>query len=236
MENWLSIVVGIYLLGMVLYGHYKGFIRLAVSMVALIAALIITNVAMPQVSLFLREKTPITSAVKEALEDMINLEEPEEEAAKQPAVQRSVIENLNLPEHLKTSLIENNNNEVYQLLHVEEFTDYIGSYLSNMIINTLGFLITFLLVYALIHIVMHWLNLIAKLPILYGLNQIAGALLGGIEGLLFFWIFCLVITACAGTAWGMSVIGQMESSPWLSFLYEHNILTQIVVGVINGML
>ena len=37
MDNWLEIVVGIYLLGMILYGHYKGFLRLAVSMAALVS-------------------------------------------------------------------------------------------------------------------------------------------------------------------------------------------------------
>ena len=41
MDNWVEIVVAIYLLGMILYGHYKGFIRLAVSMAALIVTLVI---------------------------------------------------------------------------------------------------------------------------------------------------------------------------------------------------
>ena len=34
MENWLEIAAGVYLLAMVLYGHYRGFIRLAVSLAA----------------------------------------------------------------------------------------------------------------------------------------------------------------------------------------------------------
>ena len=32
--NWLEIAAAVYLLGMVLYGHHKGFIRLAVSAAA----------------------------------------------------------------------------------------------------------------------------------------------------------------------------------------------------------
>lgn len=235
MENWLSIVVGIYLMAMVLYGHYKGFIRLAVSMVALVATLMIVNVAMPQVSVFLKEKTPISSMIKSTLEDVIDVGHVEGEETELPSVQRTAIEGLELPEQLKKALIENNNNEVYQLLHVEEFTDYIGTYISNIIINTLGFVILFIFVFAVIHIVMRWLNLMAKLPILSGLNQIAGALLGAAEGLVFFWIFCLVITACSGTTWGMSLIRQIEDSAWLTFLYSHNLLTQIVMGIIQGL-
>ena len=31
-ENWLFVVVAVYLVSMVLYGHYRGFVRLAVSL------------------------------------------------------------------------------------------------------------------------------------------------------------------------------------------------------------
>ena len=43
-ENWLQILVAIYLLGMILHGHYRGFIRLAVSFTALIITLIIVHI------------------------------------------------------------------------------------------------------------------------------------------------------------------------------------------------
>ena len=59
MKNWLEIVVGVYLLGMILYGHYRGFIRMAVSMVALIATFAIVRIAMPYVNEAARERTPL---------------------------------------------------------------------------------------------------------------------------------------------------------------------------------
>ena len=34
-ENWLFVAVAVYLVSMVLYGHYRGFVRLAVSAVSL---------------------------------------------------------------------------------------------------------------------------------------------------------------------------------------------------------
>ena len=42
-ENWLAIAVGIYLAGMILYGHYKGFIKLSVSAVALVLTLAVVH-------------------------------------------------------------------------------------------------------------------------------------------------------------------------------------------------
>ena len=38
-ENWLFVVVAVYLVSMVLYGHYRGFVRLAVSAVSLVLSL-----------------------------------------------------------------------------------------------------------------------------------------------------------------------------------------------------
>lgn len=237
MENWLSIAAGVYLLSMILYGHYRGFIRLAVSMVALIAALTIVHVSMPKVTEYLKENTKIQQTLSESMKEAAGIglsEETEGEDA--PSIQRTVIENLNLPENIKTALIENNNHEVYELLGVNAFADYIGNYLADMILNSIGFVVLFALVYLLIRLIVRWLDLIARLPILSGMNKIAGALLGGVQGLIFLWILCLVLMACSGTSWGMALIHQVEASKWLSFLYEHNFLNAVVMGIIHGML
>ena len=39
-EHWLSVGVGVFWLSMVLYGHYRGLVRIAVTMSALILSLI----------------------------------------------------------------------------------------------------------------------------------------------------------------------------------------------------
>ena len=81
-----------------------------------------------------------------------------------------------------------------------------------------------------------WLDLIAKLPILSGLNQIAGAVLGAAEALVFIWIACLVFTALSGTALGRGVLAQVEASVWLSWLYDHNMLTLMIFGILQSVL
>lgn len=236
MENWLSIAAGIYLLSMILYGHYRGFIRLAVSMVALIAALVIVHVSMPKVTAYLKENTAIQQALSDSMKEVAGLGSSNEIAGETPpSAERTIIENLDLPQNIKSALIENNNHQVYELLGVEKFADYIGNYLADMILNSIGFVILFAMVYLLIRLAVHWLDLIAKLPILSGMNKIAGALLGGVQGLLFLWILCFVLMACSATGWGMALMRQVEESTWLSYLYNHNFLNAVVLGVIHGM-
>ena len=53
-ENWLFVVVAVYLVSMVLYGHYRGFIRLAVSAVSLVLSLGVVHFGAPSVANLLR--------------------------------------------------------------------------------------------------------------------------------------------------------------------------------------
>lgn len=238
MENWLSVIAGIYLLGMVLYGHYKGFIRLVVSMLAVILSLTIVRVALPTVTEFLKENTKIQQTISESMKKSVGIqgeETPGDISSDAPSVQRTIIEKLDLPQNMKSALIENNNSEMYQLLGVQAFTDYVGNYLANKILNSVGFVILFAVVYVAMKMIASWLNIIARLPIISGINKIAGALLGGIQGLVFLWLACILITAFSGTEWGLMLSRQIEASKWLSYLYNHNFLNLMVLGVLQGL-
>lgn len=239
MENWLSVAVGLYLLGMILYGHHRGFIRLAVSLLAVLVSLTIVRFALPSVTGYLKENTKIQQTISESMKKSVGLGGEENaswlnEGAS--SAQRSVIEDLKLPQNVKDALIENNNNEMYRVLGVQAFTDYVGSYLADLILNSVGVVLLFFGVYLAIRLIMRWLDIIARLPILSGINKLAGALLGGVEGLIFLWLACLIVTAFSSTGWGGAVMRQIEMSKWLSFLYRHNFVNLIVLQVLQGML
>lgn len=255
-EYWLSVIVGVYLLGMILYGHYKGLIRIAVSLVAIFASLIFVRIGMPYVTGYMKENTGIHRMVEDTVLKAVGYglergvagdsgfgETESDESGSGgilpdvlPAAQRQLIEQMNLPDTLKDALIENNNSEVYQLLGVQHFSEYIANYLSNLIFNAIGFIILYLLSYVVIRLMMSWLDLVARLPIIHGMNQIAGAVLGGLEGLIILCILGLIVTVCSGTGWGRIVVAQIEGSPMLLFLYSHNFLQWIVFGMIGSIL
>ena len=252
MEHWLSIGTGVFLLSMVLYGHYRGFLRLAVSMSALVLSLVIVNIAMPYVNGFLKENTEIHQSIGKGLlkmagsalitEDGVDpvVISEESEAAMEyegiqiPAKQRELIEQLNIPEQMKSVLLENNNREIYDLLGVDVFLDYVGTYLGGMVFNLIGSTILYVLVYIGIRFDIKWMDLIARLPILHGINQIAGAVLGGLQGLLLVWFLCLVIRICAEMTWTQTFLAQIRSSFWLGFLYENNVFNWIFIRILNA--
>ena len=238
-ENWLFVVVAVYLVSMVLYGHYRGFVRLAVSAVCLVLSLGAVHFGAPSVANLLRSNEVVYQAVEDSVTKFIQKDdEAENEAvdAAPPSVQRSIIEEMELPEQLKDALLENNNSEVYEALGVSSFTHYVSRYLANSLINIISFFLLFAAVFGGLRVLSVSLNVVSRLPIISGLNRLAGAVLGGAEGIFFVWIAALLITLFSATAIGELFLNQIESNIWLTWLYDHNMLGSILMGVVKRII
>jgi len=238
MEHWLSVGAGIFLLSMILYGHYRGFLRIAVTMSALVISIVVVQLAAPKMTSFLKQNAAVRNVTRQLLLKSSGLQTEEYQAgeASLPSHERLMIEQLQLPRQMKEALLENNNHEIYQMLGVDSFIEYVGQYLADMVLNLIGSLILFLLVYCALRILMHWLDLIARLPILSGMNQIAGAILGGFRGLLWIWIGFLITDLFAAAPWAAIVMEQIERSMWLTFLYQNNFFNWMLAGVLRWLI
>lgn len=142
--HWLEILAAVYLVGMVLYGHYRGFIRLCVSALALVISLVTVRVALPYVTEWLKNDTPVYESIRQGMADAVGLDGlldgvldiGEGTGGNGAGIgERRTIEELKLPEQMKRILIENNNREVYQMLGVEQFGDYVGGYLADTVVK-----------------------------------------------------------------------------------------------------
>lgn len=239
-EHWLEIAVALYLLAMVLNGHHKGFIRLAVSAAAMLITLVTVNYTMPYVTEWLKNDTPVYETMKEKMAESVGIDDILTELGLEEHTQKAdewlIIEELPLPEQMKNLLVENNNIEVYRMMGVEFFRDYIGGYLADTVLKAAVFIVLFVIVYLALKVLVVWLDLIAKLPILSGINKMAGAALGGVQALIFIWIMCIVLTIFSRTEIGQMMYAQVNASPWLSWLYDHNMLANLVLGVIRSLL
>ena len=229
MKNWLEIAVGLYLLIMILYGHYRGFFRMAVSMVSLILAFGLVRMAMPPIGSFIKNQTPVYGWIKEGIEETITPDEDETD-------HRVLIESLNLPGEIERLLLENDSLDRYSTQGTEKLADYISTCLTDWIINGGGFVLLFIIVSIGMHLFIWWLDVMARLPVISGINKLAGALLGGLQALFFLWLFFLLVTAFSRTGWGRDMIELIESSKWLSPLYHYNIIVKIITGLIKTIL
>lgn len=227
--NWLFWVVVVFLGYHVIDGLRRGFIRKAVSAVSLVITLVLVTYLTPQITTFIQDHTSIHEKLSEKCSEIL-LNSNYNESLKTDQV--LIIEDLELPENIKEMLLENNNTESYNLLQVSGFHEYIGAYIANLIINALAYLLSFILIWTALQLLLMALDVVTKLPILRGLNQLAGGALGIVYGVALVWIAFLLVTVLCNGNLGRTFFELIKENPFLLFLYNQNVIMKIVFGLI----
>lgn len=73
------------------------------------------------------------------------------------------------------------------------------------------------------------LDFITNIPVLSGLNRLAGFLLGFFHGLFHIWIWFAVLTIFSETETGKILIQYIEQSSFLTTIYSQNLLIKIFI-------
>lgn len=210
----------------IIHGYKVGIIKKVVQCLSMLIAIAVSLFCFPYAAKTIRDMTGVETLVQEKISRMV--EEQLEKGLNGKGSQREAIESLKLPDNIKDVLIANNNEEVYEALGIEKFTDYIGSYLANMVINAIAYISTFIIVFTLMKLLIVIADVASHLPIIRGMNKILGALLGAVQGILTVWVFFAVITMVMGTELGMKLYEQILEQPVLNYLYEHNVILDMI--------
>lgn len=232
--NWLLIGVLALILLCAWNGYRRGFIRLFVSFAFIILALFLVRMATPYCSSFLEKYTPVYSSVRDSCMEIFQEDAGEYDAQKKTDQVRA-IENSRLPEGLKKALIENNHADIYDLFQVTGFDEYVGTYMAKTITNIIAFVLAFLLIYIVMKIILFSLDILSHLPILHGINKMAGLLLGLAQSVILVWIVFLIITVFASGETGRQLFGMINESRFLTFLYSNNYLLGIIGAIVVGL-
>lgn len=228
--NWLTIAVLTMLILFAFIGYKRGLIKKVVSLLSLIITLILVSFLTPYISQFIQERTPIYKSIKEqcleSIEGQLSAMESNTKSA-----QVEFINQLALPDSIKNSMIENNNADVYASLAVDQFSDYIAGYLAKWIVNAMSYIVSFVLIIIFLRFAFMTLDIVARLPIINGINKIAGLVVGLVEGVLIMWILFITLTIFINTPIGQSGFAMINESSILTFLYNNNYLLKIITSV-----
>ena len=228
--TWLGIVIAVILFLLFCIGYRRGFIKEIVSTFFVVLAIAIVWFINPYVNTFIKEQTPAYESVRTACVEFVG-EQASEISNPDKNQQISIIDNLTLPDLLKNEIEKNNTAEVYNYLAVNTFTDYVSGYLALAVVNGISFIVSFILATLLIRIFTYALNIIASLPVIRGVNKVAGALIGLVKGIVFVWVGFLVLTILCNTNLGQIVMQLVEEDLFLSYLYNQNILVKVFMSV-----
>ncbi len=163
-------------------------------------------------------------------EGSAGIEEALENADIPKDLQIKAIEMAELPEVFKSLLSDNNNDVIYEKLGVKTFAEYVGEFLSKLIIHIVAFLCTFLLVTIVLRAIIFALDIVSELPVLGFFNRLAGGVVGAAGGLIIIWLFFVVITLLYVTAFGREIYQAIQENAILNMLYENNPLMKLATN------
>lgn len=116
---------------------------------------------------------------------------------------------------------------------VSTFADYVSKTTAGFIVSIIAFLVTFVIVRLLLHIVLTVFHVVEYLPGVKTVNHWGGAIASVGELLLILWLFCALAAGLAGTGVGSKLQEVIQGNWILGMLYEHNLLLQVISGVIG---
>lgn len=163
-------------------------------------------------------------------EGSAGIEEALENADIPKDLQIKAIEMAELPEVFKSLLSDNNNDVIYEKLGVKTFAEYVGEFLSKLIIHIVAFLCTFLLVTIVLRAIIFALDIVSELPVLGFFNRLAGGVVGAAGGLIIIWLFFVVITLLYVTTFGREIYQVIQENAILNMLYENNPLMKLATN------
>ena len=147
--------------------------------------------------------------------------------------QVNIINKMNVPEFIKTALMDNNHDDARKSMGVNSFYEYISTYISYMIVNAIAFILAFaflIIIFAIISIVS---AVIVRIPIIGGINRLGGMLFGFFEALFIVWICFVFVAIIPDTQIGNWFFSQIDDSKMLTIIQEKNVFMKVVTGLNN---
>ncbi len=238
--NWL-LLLALAIIGVCAFAGWRaGFVKSIFSLLSTIAVIIITILVSPIVTDMLKSSETISGTIQGKLEEVIDLSGIAENlSADEEKDPTAFIDGLNLPESIKETIknslnatLEEKQNEAADFVgdKLNALELYVCERLTDIILGAIGFIVTFIVAAAGMAVLCFVLDLLSKLPVLHQINTLAGLGIGALEGLMILWLVFIVITMLGSTGFGQACMAMISESKILSFLYNSNILSKILLG------
>lgn len=215
------IVVAIIGLGIWL-GAVKGVIKMALSLCSSLVAVVVAFFIQPIVLPLLKKYTGIFEQLVDIISKNINLPDLVGKVVQPaPGVEAGVglspqIMNL-LAKKLSSS--DTLGNMQMQIAHN----------LAGIALQIISFFVGFVIALLIFAVVGWMLSGIGKLPVIKEVNKLAGAIVGGVIGLLLIWIVMLFLNYWFSTGQQMEIYALIQNSLIAKYLYQFNFLVYYLI-------
>ena len=101
----------------------------------------------------------------------------------------------------------------------DSYITRVSSNMADVVLDICGIFIALVISWIIMGVLLKLSGLVAKMPLLGGMNALLGGILGIIYGIIIVFFICLFITLISGTEFGQKIMEAITSSDILSFVY-----------------
>ena len=234
--NAFLIIVALILIGCTVLGGIKGFVHTIFTMFSLFIIIMLTGVLSPYVADYINGHTDVPKSIQSKVEEKINLKE--KISSDSSANRNDLIDKMDMPEQLKEVIKEKSQaaGDAFSATTEaasEKLVTGIYDRITDLIVSAISYLFTFAVVGVIVLIAGILLDIVSKLPGIKQANAILGVIVGFVQGYLAVSVVYIAAVAFAATELGASVISQVAESEILTWFYNHNIVVDIVFGMLK---
>lgn len=226
--NILEIIVIIIILLFAAVGYHTGFLRVLYSLISWILICVAVTFATPYMTDFLENHTGLQPAIQEKC--AAYMKDLAEEKLSQEADQYSQdFADGILPGIVLEDILGSGSLAIGEILSDSGIYEEAAKAITHQILRGIAFFVILMVASMLSFWIRRMLDVASHIPAVEGPNKMFGAAAGGLKGLVVIWIAFCVIALCNVGGFAGPLMGYIEESPALSYLYEHNILMQIII-------
>lgn len=237
--NWLLIIVILVLAGNIVWGLFRGFLRVIYSMLAWIAILVFVTWATPYVANVLTEKTNIDNRIESNLDEKLHelvigdtngQKEDREPDTQNPGQGKKNYRDLQmkLPDAVTNKLFDTNK-IADQILEGSGAYDVVAGRATDLVMRVISFVLVLLITVISFHLLSVVLKVVEKLPLIGGINRLLGLFAGLVKGILIIWLAFAIIAMAGTTDIGIALISYIYESPLLIWAYENNFVLTLLM-------
>lgn len=208
----LDIIIIVLVIGAVILGNKKGFIKIASGLVTFLIAFVIAYIFANNVADYIRYDTGVGNKIEQSISTSIssaldkeNKEDKKEETSK------------------LSEMFGDKINEI-----VESNKDNTSVVITNYAFTGIGFVATFVVVKLVLIVATIMLDGVFNLPVLKSFNKLGGIIASVILLLLKIWIVLAIIHFVSPMEFMQGIVKAIDSSVITSMLYDHNILVTLI--------
>jgi uncharacterized membrane protein required for colicin V production len=232
--NWIDVGILLVLGLSVLFGLYKGFVKMAAGLISFVLAWVIAISCYPLLANVLKGSETLTNTVQYYIEDTSRLADqvnlPVDSFQTMGEIEAAV-ESAQLPGPISDLLTKNISDQAFLSDSLTTMGDYLNQTVVNFAMNLIAFLILFLAVKIICAIVLKAIDFAMKLPVLTTLNSALGCVFGFFTGLILLYVIFSLLPIFLMSVPSPAIEEMLDTSLLTPLFYKANIISGLLKGI-----